>query len=114
MGRFVSERTIIRELPEVTIVFSGRSTIHVYPRNYPGRAYIFHNWFGQLGTYTEHFQPFARKLLRNSDLDMQKIRELAEYHGVFVSSTDRPLDLSKKPVEIRYPKWRVIGRMEKL
>lgn len=114
MGRFVAKRVIIRELPEITIVFSGKSQIHVYSKAYPDRAYIFHNWFGPLGTYVEHFSPFRRKLLRNNDLTLQKCRELAEYHGVFVSSTDRPLDLKEKDVEVRYPKWRVIGRLEKL
>lgn len=114
MGRFQAERVIIRDLPEITVVFAGTATIRVYPKGHSSRVYIFHNWFGPRGSYVEYFQPFRRKLLRTKDLTLQKCRELAEYHGVFVTSTDRSLDLSKRQVEIRYDKWRVIGRMERI
>lgn len=112
MGRYVAKRIIIRELPELTIVFSGHHTIHVFPRH--GTAYLFHRWFCPRGSYRDCWEPFRRKLLRYRHLDMATCRRLAAQHDILVSSTGTPLDLSTKDVEIRYPKWRVIGRMEKL
>ena len=99
MGRFKAQGTIVRELPEVTVIFWDWKSIYVY--DYRGRGVIFHRWFAPRGSYTGYWRDFRREMLRKKRLSLLKCYELAAQFDVQSIRTDRRLDLSKRRIIYR-------------
>lgn len=98
MGRFMSEKVIVRRLAEITIVFYDKESIYAFPKGCASGT-IFHRWYAPKGTYVKQWAPFRRKLLRYKRLNIAKCHELADYHGVLYVGTDRTPKLNKKAIK---------------
>lgn len=96
MGRFKAKGTIVRELPEVTVIFWDWKSIYVYDNR--GRGVIFHRWFAPRGSYTGYWRDFRRKMLLNKRLDLLRCYEIAARFDVQSIRTHRRLDLSGRKV----------------
>lgn len=112
MGRFRAKRIIIRELPELTIVFWDWSSIYVYPKG-DRQGYVFHKWYAPRGTYFSSWKPFKRKLLKTKRLNFSKCCQLASQYNIDVKGSVGKLNFENKPVEIRFLKWKVSGFVRK-
>lgn len=108
MGRYKAERIIVKECPELTVVFWDNSSIYVYPKGY-NYGLVFHKYHAPLGTYTKSWKPFKRRLLKIKYLRLSKVFELADYYEILYKGSVGRLDFNKKPVEIRYHHWSVKG-----
>lgn len=100
MAKFRAEGIIVRKLEKVEIIFYDSHSIYVYGRNNP-TGVIFHRWYAPLGSYTDGWQDFRRKLLRYKKLDLNKCFELSHQHSVQSSGTGSRLDLKGKKVIYR-------------
>lgn len=101
MGRFKADAILVRELPELTIIFYDRQSIYIYPKNQKFGS-IFNLWFSHRGAYTEGWQDFRRRLMRKKHLTPTQCYELAIKYGVVGIGTDRRIDLTGKKVRIVY------------
>lgn len=102
MGRFKAEAIIVRKLPNLEIIFWDSQSIYVYDQS---GGHIFNRWFAKKGSYTEYWQDFRRKMLRNKFKCVREIYELSlKYDGVLVAHTDRRLDLKGKKIKYLYVK----------
>lgn len=108
MGRYRAKRIIIRELPEISIIFWDWSTIYVFPKG-NGQGWLFHKWYAPRGTYLSAWKPFKKKLMSTKNLNLAKCCQLADKYGVLGKSPVGKLDLSDKSVEIRFLKWKIAG-----
>lgn len=112
MGRYRARRVIIRELMDITVVFWDRSSIYVYPKG-TRHGYVFHKWYSPLGTYTQQWKPFKRKMLKTKRLTLTKCFQLANQHEILYKYSVGTLDLEKKPIEIRFLNWKISGMVRK-
>lgn len=86
-----AEAVIVRELPEITIVFLNSESIYAFPKD-GGRGSVFHKWWAPLGFYTAEWGDFRRKMLRNKNLTIRDCYRLANRHEVVAQSTGRSLE----------------------
>lgn len=96
MGRYQSKGIIIRDLPELTLVFYDKSTIYMYPKKYRIGS-IFHRWYAQRGSGRD-WQCFRWDLMRLKRLTVLKCFEIAASYDISVVSTTRQLDLTGRKV----------------
>lgn len=108
MGRFRQERTIIRVMPELTLVFNDNGSIYAFPQNakFP---YFWHNWYAPLHSYERNWQPFRYSLLHTKNLSFERCCQLAYRYGVLGKTAVGRLDLRKKSVDVRFGVWSVKG-----
>lgn len=108
MGRYKAERIVIKDLPELSIVFWDKSSIYVYPKTDQAPV-VFHKWFAPRYTYSNGWRQFKDKLWHLHRGSVQKCFQMADYHGVLYQVSVGRLDFNKKLVEIRYKSWSIKG-----
>lgn len=96
MGRFKAKGTIVRELPDITIIFWDWKAIYVYDKQ--GHGVIFHRWFAPRGSYCGYWKDFRRKMLRYKHLNLLRCYEIAAEFDVQSIHTDRQLNLENRNV----------------
>lgn len=109
MGRYKAERIVIKDLPELVIVFWDNSSVYVYPKNERQSVVVFHKWFAPRYTYTNGWRQFKDKLWHWRCGSMKKCFQMASNHGILYQVVVGKLDLREKPVEIRYRNWSIKG-----
>lgn len=111
MGRYRAKRIIVKELPELTLVFWSQSAIYAQPRG-SRQLYLFHNYYAPLGAYTNSWRPFKRRLLKSRTMTFGKCCQLAARYQVLSKGAVGALDWRKKMVEIRFDKWSIKGEAQ--
>lgn len=100
-GRYAAEAIIIRELPELTIIFLNKETICVFPKK--GSGTQFHRWFAEKGTYQNGWKLFRQFLLVEKHLTYLHCFELAARYSIDSVSARSFPDLTGKLV--KYKRW---------
>lgn len=109
MGRYRAERVIIKELPELTLVFWDWNSIYARPKTGLRQWYVFHKYHAPLGTYTKSWRPFKRRLLKSKTLNFTKCCQLASRYEILARGAVGKLNFDKKAIEIRFGKWSIKG-----
>lgn len=100
MAKFKSSGITVRRLEKVEIIFYSSHAIYIYGRNNI-TGVVFHRWYAPLGSYTDGWQDFRRKMMRYKKLDLNKCFELAHQHGIQSSGTSGRINLKGKKVIYR-------------
>lgn len=113
MSKYKAERIIVKVFPELTLIFADEKSIWAICEGdkYPS---IFHNWVSPRFTYRDHWLPFKRALLKRRYLDRSMCWELALRYQVPYKTASSTLNLSGKPLEIRYKRWSILGSVHEL
>lgn len=109
MGRYRAKRVIIKEMPELTLVFWDWSSIYARPKTGMRQWYVFHKYHAPLGTYTNSWRPFKRRLLKAKSITFNRCCQLAANYGILAKGAVGRLDFSKRAVEIRFGKISIKG-----
>lgn len=109
MGRYRAERVIVRDLPELVIVFWDWSSIYIQPKSGMRQWYVFHKYHAPLGTYTNSWRPFKRRLMKTKALTFEKCCQLAVRYNILAKGAVGRLHWEQRPVEIRFGKIRIKG-----
>jgi len=100
MGRFVAEKTVVRKVNGMEIVFWDEKSI--YLRKDGARMWtIFHRWFAPEIDYRHHWKLFRKRLLNKKSLSYLECFEVAAEHGILATSSDRELTFDRKEIEVR-------------
>lgn len=109
MGRYKARRIIIRKLPELTLVFSDKSSIYAYSSY---GSVVFHKWYAPLGAYKKNWHPFKEALIHKKYLNWRLCFDLANRYGVQYIHTARELKFEGKPIDLRFENWSVKGVLD--
>lgn len=110
MAKYEAERIIIKVFPRLTLVFADAKSIYAFPEA-DTRYYVFHSWYAPIFNYRDHWLPFKKALLKRRYLEASTCFELAAQYGVPYKTMSGKISLADKPVELRYKRWSVCGKL---
>lgn len=108
MGRFKQERIIIKICEEIDIVFMDWNRIYIKLKS-SGKWYLFHKFHAPLGTYTNNWRPFKRRLMKIKSPTFIQVCQIANQYDIVANGAVGNIDFSKKAIEIKHPTWSVKG-----
>lgn len=111
MGRFKQKRIIVKVCDEVNLVFWDWNRIYVLVKA-TDKWYLFHKYHAPLGTYTNSWRPFKRRLMKINNPSFARCCQLAYQYEIVAQGAVGGLDFCKKDIEIKYPKWSIKGVVE--
>lgn len=111
MGRFKQKRIMIKVCEEIDLVFWDWNRIYIRVKN-TGKWYLFHKYHAPLGTYTNNWRPFKRRLMKINSPSFVQCCQLAYQYEIVAQGAVGELEFRKKDIEIKYPKWSIKGVAE--
>lgn len=108
MGRFRQRRIIVKVCSEIDIVFVDWNRIYVKVKT-SGLWYLFQKYHAPLGTYTNNWRPFKRRLMKIKNPNFVQVCQLGARYEIIARGAVGKVDLRRKAIEIKYPTWSVKG-----